>query len=84
MRGGVALLGVITAALASWFVDRFGQAQRTDNDLLKAVQQLLVEVAGLREELRGKASVRGVTAVRTMEPSANPAPPVVSRHREGN
>jgi voltage-gated potassium channel len=74
MLGGVALLGVITAALASWFVDRFGQAQRTDNDLLKAVHQLRVEVAGLREELRGEAQASGVTAVSTIEPSANSAP----------
>ena len=57
MVGGVALLGVVTAALASWFVDRFGQAQKADTELLQALQQLRTEVAELRAELHGAGPV---------------------------
>jgi voltage-gated potassium channel len=52
MLAGVALLGVVTAALASFFVDRFGQAQRTGADLVVELRHLRAEVAALRAELR--------------------------------
>jgi voltage-gated potassium channel len=57
MLGGVALLGVVTAALASWFVERFGQAQRTEQDVLETVQALRAEIEALRHELRHDAQV---------------------------
>jgi voltage-gated potassium channel len=60
MLGGVALLGVVTAALASWFVERFGQAQRTEGDLLNAVRQLRAEVAALRCELNDPDGARRI------------------------
>jgi voltage-gated potassium channel len=61
MVGGVALLGVVTAALASWFVERFGRAQRSDTELLQALHQLRTEVAELRAELHEGARRVDVT-----------------------
>ncbi len=53
MVTGIALLGVITAALASWFVEKVAEAaqsaeQRTESEVL----DLASEVAALRQELR--------------------------------
>jgi voltage-gated potassium channel len=55
MLCGVALLGVVTAALASWFVDRFGQSGQTDKEVLAALEALRAEVAGLRHQMRDHA-----------------------------
>jgi voltage-gated potassium channel len=57
MIGGVALLGVVTAALASWFVEKFGQTQKTEQDVLTSVQALRAEIDALRHELRHAAQV---------------------------
>jgi len=56
MVGGIALLGVVTAAVASWFVGRVAeaaQAQDDDDDaaLLAEVRELAEEVRRLRAEL---------------------------------
>ena len=73
MLGGVALLGVVTAALASWFVDRFGQAQRTDAAVLNALERLQAEVAALREELHDNPAELGSNGVsiRVQQPTLN-------------
>jgi voltage-gated potassium channel len=59
MLAGIALVGVVTASLASWFVEKLSDVQeaeqrtQTDLDLLRA------EIRALREELRdGGRSVR--------------------------
>ena len=52
MLTGIALLGVVTAALASWFVEKLADAQateaRTEADLTTEVQALREEVTALR------------------------------------
>lgn len=57
MIAGFAMLGVVTAALASWFVERFGEASTTEhensdtlNHLVDEVHQLRREVAAMREK----------------------------------
>lgn len=45
MLGGVALLGVVTATLASWLVDRVREVNEVEQDVTKA------DIARLREEL---------------------------------
>jgi voltage-gated potassium channel len=45
MVGGIALLGAVTATLASWLVDRVAE-ETTSNEMLRE------EIAGLREEIR--------------------------------
>jgi voltage-gated potassium channel len=65
MVGGIALLGVVTAAVASWFVGRVAEAAQAQDDaddaaLRDEVRELAAEVRALRAEL----------AVRPMAPGA--------------
>jgi voltage-gated potassium channel len=56
MVTGIALLGVITAALASWFVEKVGEVQAAEQRTGSEVAELLAEVRALRadvSELRG-------------------------------
>jgi voltage-gated potassium channel len=69
MVAGVALLGVITASLASWFVERVGQATRTEQATLVAVRALRDELDAIRQELRAANAPR-LPGARTS--SANP------------
>lgn len=49
MVGGVALLGVVTGTIASWFVERLNGAEDSvDQELLKEVKQLRGELEELR------------------------------------
>jgi voltage-gated potassium channel len=50
MVGGIALLGVVTAAVASWFVGRVAEAAQAQDDADDAA--LLVEVRALADEVR--------------------------------
>jgi voltage-gated potassium channel len=52
MLAGVALLGVITASLASWFVERIGQANRIEQETLLTIRVLRTDLDELRQELR--------------------------------
>ncbi len=52
MLGGIALLGVVTAALASWFVEHVTRQEREEADLRVQVSALVEEVRALRVELR--------------------------------
>ncbi len=53
MVGGIALLGVITATIASWLVQRVSEVTETEEAATRAqVDLLTTEVAKLREELR--------------------------------
>ncbi|MEI4271906.1 ion channel [Klenkia sp. LSe6-5] len=55
MLAGIALLGVVTAAVASWFVDRVSDARDGESDDLRAeVRELAAEVRALRAELPGR------------------------------
>lgn len=59
MIGGIALLGVVTAALASWFVEHVARHERSEADLREQVVALAEEVRALRAELaRPKPSDR--------------------------
>jgi voltage-gated potassium channel len=56
MLSGIALLGVVTAAVASWFVGRVAEAAQAQDDaddaaLRAEVRQLAAEVRALRAEL---------------------------------
>ncbi|MGY1855965.1 potassium channel family protein [Modestobacter sp. SYSU DS0290] len=66
MVGGIALLGVVTAAVASWFVGRVADAaqeqDQRDDDALRA------EVRALAEEVRGLRAQLGEEQLRTTRP----------------
>jgi voltage-gated potassium channel len=51
MLGGIALLGVVTAALASWFVEHVTLQERSEADLREQLVVLVDEVRALRAEL---------------------------------
>ena len=51
MVTGVALLGVITAAIASWFVERVGEVQAAEDRTAEQVARLAAEVRALRAQL---------------------------------
>lgn len=52
MLTGIALLGVITAALASWFVERLTQLQAAEQATEDQVADLAAELRALRKEVR--------------------------------
>lgn len=52
MGSGIALLGVITAALASWFVAKLSEVEESERETGATVADLAAEVRALREELR--------------------------------
>ncbi|WP_369137534.1 potassium channel family protein [Modestobacter versicolor] len=59
MISGIALLGVVTAAVASWFVGRVAEAAQAQDDaddaeLRSEVRALAAEVRALRAELAGQ------------------------------
>ena len=51
MLTGIALLGVITAAIASWFVERMSEVSAGHQETQEDLAELLTEVRALREEL---------------------------------
>ncbi|MEV8097209.1 potassium channel family protein [Kitasatospora sp. NPDC085879] len=51
MLSGIALLGVVTANIAAWFVARFEAEDRLDHRNHRAIQDLTAEVRELRREL---------------------------------
>jgi voltage-gated potassium channel len=51
MLTGIALLGVITAALASWFVERLAEVQAAEERTESELADLVDEVRSLRAEL---------------------------------
>ena len=56
MVGGIALLGVVTATIASWLVQKVAEASEQEEAATRAeVQQLAAEIAALREELRDQS-----------------------------
>ena len=67
MISGIALLGVVTAAVASWFVGRVADAARAQDDAADAAadEALRAEVRALAEEVR---SLRAELALRPTGP----------------
>ena len=63
MVGGIALLGVVTAAVASWFVGRVAEAAQAQDDADDAA--LRAEVRELTDEVRRLRAELGDRAVRT-------------------
>ena len=57
MLTGIALLGVITAALASWFVEKVAEVQAAEERTEEEVSDLVAEVKGLRRDI---AQLRGI------------------------
>jgi voltage-gated potassium channel len=51
MLTGIALLGVITAALASWFVEKVAEVQSAEERTEEGVSDLVAEVRRLRQEI---------------------------------
>ncbi|MCW6005845.1 potassium channel family protein [Micromonospora sp. CPCC 205371] len=51
MISGIALLGVITASLASWFVERVGEVARVEQTVQAKLDVLAAEVHELRDRL---------------------------------
>jgi voltage-gated potassium channel len=52
MASGIALLGVITAAMASWFVAKLAQVESSEQETEESVTELAAEIRALREELQ--------------------------------
>ncbi|TDE33286.1 potassium channel family protein [Actinomadura sp. 6K520] len=59
---GIALLGVVTATLASWFVEKFNEGQASAAATQKQVADLTEEVRSLRAELAGRKRPTDVQA----------------------
>ncbi|WP_093838873.1 potassium channel family protein [Streptomyces aidingensis] len=51
MLGGIALLGVVTANIAAWFIARFERDDRSTEELSVAVAELTAEVRALRARI---------------------------------
>jgi voltage-gated potassium channel len=51
MVTGIALLGVVTAALASWFVERLAEVKQAEEHTESTVQELVAEMRQLREQV---------------------------------
>ncbi|WP_405527442.1 potassium channel family protein [Streptomyces canus] len=51
MVGGIALAGLVTATLASWFMDRFSELRATEAQTTGEIAALTEEVRRLRDEL---------------------------------
>jgi voltage-gated potassium channel len=56
---GVALLGVVTASLASWFIERMGEVTRTEQAIETRLDDLVAEIRSLRAELAEARSEAG-------------------------
>jgi voltage-gated potassium channel len=59
MLTGIALLGVITAALASWFVEKVAEVQAAEERTEEEVADLVAEVRSLRQDIAQLRSGHG-------------------------
>lgn len=62
MLSGIALLGVVTANIAAWFISRFERDDQVERQQLAAIRELREEVRALRGEV---ARLGGVAAAAT-------------------
>ncbi|MTE18882.1 two pore domain potassium channel family protein [Streptomyces sp. TRM43335] len=76
MLSGIALLGVVTANIAAWFIARFDQEASEERRQTAAIEALTAEVRALREEV---TELRGGSA--GSDDSATGASPHVSSPR---
>ncbi len=60
MLTGIALLGVITAAIASWFVEKMSEVSAGHEETQADLAELLSEVRSLREELHHRDRSGGI------------------------
>jgi voltage-gated potassium channel len=74
MLSGIALLGVVTANIAAWFIARFEREDAQERQQTEAIAALTDEVRGLRAEV---ARLSATAAPRTV-PAAPPSAPVSS------
>ena len=51
MIGGIAILGTVTAAVASWLVERVQEATEPENEVLRRIEDLQVQVEQLTKSL---------------------------------
>ncbi|CAL9429745.1 hypothetical protein SUDANB120_02018 [Streptomyces sp. enrichment culture] len=75
MLSGIALLGVVTANIAAWFISRFERDDRVEREQTAAIADLAAEVRALRAEvalLRG-AAPDAPAALAVPAPAAAPA-----------
>ncbi len=62
MVTGIALLGVVTAALASWFVEKMSAVQEAEHRTEQEIADLTAEIRALREAVAGgRSDVRSET-----------------------
>ena len=55
MIGGIALIGVVTATLASWIVEKVSEANEAEQVATKAhIDELLAEVRAIREDVASR------------------------------
>jgi len=75
MLAGIALVGVVTAALASWFVERIAEVQAAEQRTEVEVTDLAAEIRALRQEIAGLRRAQGsaTIAVRREEPASQTA-----------
>jgi hypothetical protein len=60
MLAGIALLGVVTAALASWFVEKIGEVEAAEEQTQLDLARVLAELEALRSEVGGASRLREV------------------------
>ncbi|WP_234478339.1 potassium channel family protein, partial [Streptomyces sp. MBT65] len=81
MLSGIALLGVVTANIATWFIARFEKDDVEERRQTEAIEALTEEVRGLRAEVAALSGVRGavlsgVTAFSGAEVATSSGAPV--------
>ncbi|MFH9293652.1 potassium channel family protein [Streptomyces sp. NPDC017520] len=70
MLSGIALLGVVTANIAAWFISRFERDNAEGRKQTALLEALTAEVTALRAEVAGLAGASGLEAPRVPGPSS--------------
>ncbi|MGA4955386.1 potassium channel family protein [Streptomyces lavendulocolor] len=74
MLSGIALLGVVTANIAAWFISRFERDDEQERRQSALLEALTREVRELRTEVARLSGAPGVPAQADPRPTAVPAP----------
>lgn len=87
MLSGIALLGVVTANIAAWFISRFERDDQAERLQLAALRELQAEVRALRGEVArlggGAADTATVPQATVPAPAAAPAAPPAAAGKGG-
>lgn len=77
MLSGIALLGVVTANIAAWFISRFERDDQAERLQLAAIRELQAEVRALRGEVARLGGAADAAAVRpaVAPPATGPGAP---------